>query len=161
MPASMIARLDDAPLTAGILLGLGLIGSASASTPAPQANTIVVQNCNDNGSGSLRAAVAAAASGDIIDLTQLACTRITLTTGQITVPLTSLTLNGPGPDQLNIDGNSGGNHYGPFAHLQILAHRGSQFGEWIVRSQHQQCCSYVFRQRGTRPAIRSGEPHYR
>ena len=120
MPASMIARLDHAPLTAGILLGLGLIGSASASTPAPQANTIVVQNCNDNGSGSLRAAVAAPASGDIIDLTQLACTRITLTTGQITVPLTSLTLNGPGPDQLSIDGDSGGNHFN-----RVFDHQGS------------------------------------
>lgn len=88
-----------------------LIASAPAGVSAPQANTIVVQNCNDSGSGSLRAAIVAAASGDTIDLTQLACTRITLTTGQITVPQTSLTLNGPGPDQLSIDGDSGGNHF--------------------------------------------------
>jgi len=80
------------------------------SGAAPQGNTFVVQSCNDAGNGSLRSAVAAAQSGDTIDLTQLACARITLTTGQIAIGVDSLTLNGPGADQLSIDGGAASNH---------------------------------------------------
>lgn len=125
MPASTNTRSHRVPLTAGVLLGLGAAAAAQphdilAAAPAPQADTIVVQNCNDSGSGSLRAAVTAAATGDTIDLAQLACARITLTTGQIDVPQTSLTLNGPGPNQLSIDGDSGGNHFN-----RVFDHQGS------------------------------------
>lgn len=44
-----------------------------AGHPTPQA-THTVTNCNDSGPGSLRAAVASATSGDIIDLTGSGCT---------------------------------------------------------------------------------------
>lgn len=64
-----------------------------------------VANCNDAGTGSLRDAVAIAASGDTIDLAALACNRITLTSGQIDVPQDDLTLVGPGSLALTIDGN--------------------------------------------------------
>lgn len=67
--------------------------------------TAVVGNCNDDGPGSLRAAVAAAADSDTIDLTQLQCSTITLTTGAIEVDLDNLTFDGPGRAQLAIDGN--------------------------------------------------------
>ena len=40
---------------------------------------LAVSNCNDAGPGSLRAAAEAALSGDVIDLTALACSTITLT----------------------------------------------------------------------------------
>ena len=64
-----------------------------------------VANCNDSGAGSLRDAVAVAASGDTVDLAGLACNRITLTSGQIDVPQDDLTLVGPGSLALTIDGN--------------------------------------------------------
>ena len=51
-------------------------------TPA----SIVVTNCDDSGPGSLRDAVAGAASGDTIDLSQLTCSTITLTSGAIEIP---------------------------------------------------------------------------
>jgi len=69
------------------------------------AATWPVANCNDDGPGSLRAAVAGAASGDTIDLTALNCSTITLTTGAIAVEMDDLTLQGPGRNLLAIDGN--------------------------------------------------------
>ncbi len=54
---------------------------------------------------ALRAAVAAAASGDTIDFSALACSTITLTSGAIAIPQASLTLQGPGADALVIDGD--------------------------------------------------------
>ena len=90
--SSPLPRL--APLATGIVLMWGYCDRASAVT---------VQNCNDHGIGSLRAAVNAASSGDTIDMTQLNCT-ITLTTGAIIIQKDNLTLSGPGRDKLTIDG---------------------------------------------------------
>ncbi|MGA9422376.1 MAG: choice-of-anchor Q domain-containing protein [Rhodanobacteraceae bacterium] len=75
------------------------------SPPDRPAGDIVVSNCNDAGSGSLRAALGNAVSGDTIDLTGLACSTITLTTGSLIVGVDNLTLNGPGVFDLAIDGN--------------------------------------------------------
>jgi hypothetical protein len=72
--------------------------------PATPAVTWPVTNCGDDGIGSLRAAVAGASSDDTIDLTQLACSVITLRTGAIEVDVDSLTFEGPGRDALTIDG---------------------------------------------------------
>ena len=68
------------------------------------AATITVSNTNDNGGGSLRAALAVAAGGDTIDATGISGT-ITLTGGQLVVA-TGLTILGPGPASLAINGNS-------------------------------------------------------
>lgn len=108
------------PLVASLALALSL----GAALPAPlnahaaaghaagrgtHVPTVDVTNCDDDGPGSLRAAVAAAASGDTIDLTTLPCSTITLTTGFIGVPLDDLTLNGPGAAALSIGaGNASG-----------------------------------------------------
>lgn len=73
--------------------------------PKTGAATLPVTNCNDSGSGSLRAAVAAAASGDIVDATALACSTISLTTGAIEFPLGDLSVKGRGPDALTITAN--------------------------------------------------------
>lgn len=81
--------------------------------PTVPANAIVVQNCNDSGAGSLRQALADANSGDTIDLTQLSCSSITLTTGSILFTQTSVTLQGPGSKYLSI---SGGDLYAPLLH---------------------------------------------
>lgn len=79
-------------------LALQSLGTASAAVR-------VVGNCNDSGAGSLRNAVAIADSGDRIDLTGLACSRITLTSGRIAVPQDDLELVGPGASALELDGN--------------------------------------------------------
>jgi hypothetical protein len=71
--------------------------------------TIPVNNCNDSGAGSLRAAIASAASGDTIDLSNRNCT-ITLTSGEIAFAK-DLTISGPGADKLTIDGGLSSNHY--------------------------------------------------
>ena len=67
--------------------------------------TIVVRNCNDHGSGTLRDAVASAGSGDTIDLGQLHCSAITLTSGAIDIAVDDLTIKGSRHHALRIDGN--------------------------------------------------------
>lgn len=70
--------------------------------------THVVTNCNDSGAGSLRAASLAAASGDTIDMSSLACSSITLTTGAIATGADDLALVGPGRDLLSVSGDGNG-----------------------------------------------------
>ena len=89
-------------LAAGIAAVCAALANAAAKPHVPS-NTDVVQNCNDSGSGSLRDVIASAGSGDTIDLTGLACSTISLTTGTITITQNTLTLLGPGPS-LTIDG---------------------------------------------------------
>ena len=90
---------------------------APRSGAAFQAATAAVSNCNDTGSGSLRLAVAAAASGAIIDMTMLPCSLITLTTGAILIDhaVANLTLLGPTDHDLEINGNGLG---------RVLVHNG-------------------------------------
>ena len=71
------------------------------------AATRLVGNCNDNGAGSLRAAVASAGSGDAIDLRSLRCSSIVLN-ATINVPQDDLRLLGPGSAALTIDANRKG-----------------------------------------------------
>lgn len=68
---------------------------------------VPVSNCNDSGAGSLRDAVAGAATGDTIDMTALACSTITLTSGSVAIGQDDLTIAGPGAGTLAID--AGGN----------------------------------------------------
>jgi hypothetical protein len=69
------------------------------------AATLPVTNCNDAGSGSLRAALALAHNGDSVDLTALACGTISLATGALEVAVDDLTLQGPGAGKLTIEGS--------------------------------------------------------
>lgn len=100
-PAAAARTPRLSPL-ARALLASALVAPAAATFPAttaraaPGANTIVVANCDDDGAGSLRAAVRdLAASGDTIDLGQLACSAITLTGGAIATNLDDLRIVGP------------------------------------------------------------------
>jgi hypothetical protein len=104
------------PLAMAVIVAIGYDAPAIASPAA----TIVVQNCNDHGTGSLRAAVASAANGSTIDLSQLSCAGISLTTGAVTISQSSLTLSGPGADSLTIDGGASNQHYN-----RILKHTGT------------------------------------
>lgn len=86
--------LQPCPCAAAIALILSLptmaagtpSSMAPATGPASPSTSIVVSNCNDSGPGSLRDAVATAASGDMVDLSQLTCSTITLTSGAIEIP---------------------------------------------------------------------------
>jgi len=100
------------PLAAAFALALALESAPNEAktTHATSAPTVqVVSNCSDSGSGSLRDAVDNASDGDTIDLTQLQCSVISLSTGAILIGVTGLTLEGPGNHQLMIQGfgNSG------------------------------------------------------
>lgn len=89
--------------------------SSAPQSLVPRATTFVA-NCNDAGAGSLRNAVAGAASGDTIDLGHLHCARITLTSGAIATPLDDLTLRGSPGHLLAIDGNGSD---------RVIAHTGA------------------------------------
>ncbi len=80
--------------------------------------TTIVQNCDDSGPGSLRDAYFNAVDGETIDLSQLACSTITLTSGALTDSLSAaaVSLNGPGKYNLTIDGNHAG---------RVFVHNGS------------------------------------
>ena len=97
---------------------LSILFAAAAGSPAaiahvdptpkvhPAAPATAVTNCDDDGPGSLRATIAAAASGDTIDLSALTCATISLTTGYIGIAQDDLTLIGPGASALAIDAGS-------------------------------------------------------
>lgn len=80
------------------------------------AATVAVTSCADDGSsGTLRDVLDNAVSGDVVDLTALTCSAITLATGGLAVNVDDLTLRGPGAAALAIDGDAAGtviNHYG-------------------------------------------------
>ncbi len=87
----------------------GVAPPRAQSHITPQGSPLHVTNCADDGStGSLRDVVAAAPSGATVDLSQLACSTITLVSGDIEVRVDDLTLRGPGQDKLTIDAGHGG-----------------------------------------------------
>ncbi len=79
---------------------------ACALTIPAHATTIIVTNTNDNGSGSLRQALAIANDGDTIDATGISGA-ISLISGELLVDK-SVTINGAGADVLAVDGNAAG-----------------------------------------------------
>lgn len=69
---------------------------------------VSVTNCNDSGPGSLRDAIDSAPEAALVDLSALACSTITLATGEIEVPQKRLSIQGPGRDALTIDAGGAG-----------------------------------------------------
>ena len=105
--ASMLARRKRNVLAACVAAMFGLAAQSALAT-------VTVTNCNDAGSGSLRAAVAFAADGEAVDLSGLtpaapgcANSTITLRTGDIVVAQNNLTILGPGENKLLITGKYG------------------------------------------------------
>lgn len=84
---------------AALLRAMGM-ASVILSAAMLHAATITVTNNNDSGAGSLRAAVAAASSGDTIVFGSI-LSPITLTTGSIVISQ-NLTINGPGAGALTV-----------------------------------------------------------
>jgi len=72
------------------------------TTMSAHAATITVTNTNDSGLGSLRQALRDANDGDTINFAVTGT--ITLTSGGLPINK-NITISGPGPDQLSIDGN--------------------------------------------------------
>jgi hypothetical protein len=82
-----------------------LAGASAISIGPAHAATVQVTNCNDGGAGSLRAVVATASSGDTVDMRNLTCKLVTLTSGAIAVQQDDLVIRGPGLSRLAISGN--------------------------------------------------------
>ncbi len=106
MSISIIERQRRQPLAACVAVVLML------SAPlAEAATTWTVNTCDEasNGSGttgSLRFAADSADSGDTIDLSALACSTISLTSGAVVLDQGDITLIGPGKDALTIQGSN-------------------------------------------------------
>ena len=104
-PARVPVRRRRLALGLAAVLGLGGLVETSV------ANTLTVTTCNDQydplnpRATWLRQQVAAASSGDTIDLTSLTCSTITLTHGAIPVSVANLEIDGPTGHTLTIDGN--------------------------------------------------------
>jgi hypothetical protein len=112
-------------------LGILSIALFCITAMPARAATIAVTNTNDSGSGSLRQALRAANDGDTI--TFAVTGTIGLTSGGLPVNK-SLTISGPGKDQLSVDGNQALLVFGVFpdktATISGLAIRNAQTGIW-------------------------------
>jgi len=83
-----------------------------------------VTSCDDNGLGTLRDVVGAAMTNDTVDLSGLVCpdSRISLTTGAITVDQDTLQISGPGAAALTVDASGLGTSYGDY---RVFTHTGT------------------------------------
>jgi hypothetical protein len=88
------------------------------SVERPQGLPTIVTSCDDAGPGTLREAYFNAVDGAVIDLTQLSCSTISLTTGALTnsPSATDIFIQGPGKYELTINGNNNG---------RVFVHNGS------------------------------------
>lgn len=96
-----------------VFVALAAAGFVCAPTSTSAANRVVL-NCSDdlsNGghgpAGSLRDAVTGAMTNDTIDMTTLACSKITLNTSAIPISQNTLFFQGPGADNLTIQACDG------------------------------------------------------
>lgn len=114
--AAAVALALSLTITATTALATPAYSSATALPNRP-ASSIVVGNCNDSGPGSLRDAVANAVSGEMVDLSSLGCSTITLAS-QIEIPQESLYLKygGEGGTPPTISGD---------LHSRIFHHTGA------------------------------------
>lgn len=89
-----------------ILVLIAVLGAAAVGLPSLRGATITVVNANDNGSGSLRQALADAVDGDTINFDP-SLNRATITLNGELVVGKSVTIDGPGANQLYVNGNHG------------------------------------------------------
>ncbi|MGA9342614.1 MAG: right-handed parallel beta-helix repeat-containing protein, partial [Rhodanobacteraceae bacterium] len=89
--------------------------AAQRDPPDHPAGIVPVTSCDDDGPGTLRDAMTNAVSGDVIDLTGLTCSTISVTTGALSTVAADLTIRGPGAASLVIDAGAASGvieHYG-------------------------------------------------
>ncbi len=92
-------RRSRLPLAAACLTLFAACADVASAAPLP------VTNCNDAGSGSLRASIASAVDTDTISIpSSLGCSKITLRTGALAITQDNLSIEGPGADALTITG---------------------------------------------------------
>lgn len=108
-----VAGLRAHRIVLGIAAALSQAAPASATPPADHPTWHTVTNCDDHGPGSLRDTLAATIDGGFIDLTQLTCSTITLTTGALSSNQPDVTLAGAG---VTISGAG---------HSSVIRHMGS------------------------------------
>ena len=89
-------------LAAALALVLALVG---LTTPTARAASLTVTSTADSGAGSLRQAIADAASGDTITFNLSGCPCTITLASQLTIDK-NLTITGPGAGQLTISGNN-------------------------------------------------------
>lgn len=103
-PAHASARYK--PLAAGLAAALCLSAPAAAVAATTwTVNTCAEDNAGSDTTGTLRYAATNAVSGDTVDMTGLACSTITLSSGAIGFAQADITVNGPGKDALTINGS--------------------------------------------------------
>lgn len=90
----------------GFARGVGTASDIGSYEVQSSGHVRTVTQCNGADTGTIYDAVAGAASGDTIDLTQLTCSTITLDQGPLQVPVGNLTFVGDGADRLAIDAGS-------------------------------------------------------
>jgi hypothetical protein len=100
----MKSKLKNIAITAAITT---LLCVFVASVQSVHAATITVNSTADSGAGTLRDALTAASGGDTINFSVATPATITLTTGQLLVSI-SVTIIGPGPGNLAVNGNHAG-----------------------------------------------------
>jgi hypothetical protein len=98
----------------GVAASIALILS-SASGHATCLGGTVVTNCADSGVGSLRSVIGCANDSNTINMANLTCSEISLTTGEIVVPQNNLVIQGAGT---RISGQLNGNS-------RVLNHTGT------------------------------------
>src|SRR5258705_5191092 len=91
-----------------ILFLLPLLCAAITSLQPIHAAMIPVTNTNDSGAGSLRQALADASDGDTINFNAAVTGTINLASGPLFVNY-SITISGPGANNLAVNGNRGTN----------------------------------------------------
>jgi hypothetical protein len=79
--------------------------AGALSCVSSSANTLLITSPSDDGSGSLRAAIAAAASGDVIQFDPALRGQVILLASQINITK-ELTIDGPGADKITISGGN-------------------------------------------------------
>lgn len=108
-----------ATLAACITIALTIPAAQAAARVAYQTDptpVLSVTNCRDSGPGSLRDALAVAVDGSAVDLTQLTCGLITLTTGELSISVNNLNVTGSAIHALVISADS---------RSRVMAHHGN------------------------------------
>ena len=104
MPANWVP--GDGRGVAALMQALAAARRPPSHSPDGAATTRIVTNCaDDDGDGTLRATLAAAGTGDVIELGELQCSAITLAQGAIPIEADRVTVHGRGAQAIAIDGD--------------------------------------------------------